>query len=70
MGIMKAPEAWSPNMLRHSAGTRVRKWFGGEAARAVLGHASGTARITDRYSWEAVEAEFIRIATPPMLRLG
>ena len=69
-GVIRPDEDWSPNMLRHSAGTRVRKWFGGEAARAVLGHASGTARITDRYSWEAAETEFIRIASPAMLRLG
>lgn len=33
---------WSPNQLRHSAATRLRKEFGIEAARVVLGHSSGT----------------------------
>ena len=31
---------WSPNQLRHSMGTFVRKEFGIEAAKAVLGHSS------------------------------
>ncbi|MBI3817441.1 MAG: site-specific integrase [Planctomycetes bacterium] len=31
---------WSPNQLRHSAATRIRKEFGLEAARVVLGHTS------------------------------
>lgn len=30
---------WSPNQLRHSAATRMRKEFGLEATRAALGHA-------------------------------
>jgi integrase len=29
---------WSPNRLRHNAGTRIRKEFGLEASRVVLGH--------------------------------
>ena len=29
-----------PNQLRHNAGTRVRRHFGLEASRAVLGHES------------------------------
>lgn len=29
---------WAPNQLRHSAGTRIRRDFGVEGARAVLGH--------------------------------
>ncbi|MGK0433575.1 MAG: integrase [Planctomycetota bacterium] len=29
---------WSPNQLRHSAATRIRKEFGIESAQAVLGH--------------------------------
>ena len=29
---------WSPNQLRHSAGTRIRKAHGAEAAQVVLGH--------------------------------
>ena len=31
---------WSPNQLRHNVGTEVRRGFGIEAARTVLGHAS------------------------------
>jgi integrase len=31
-------EPWSPNQLRHSAATRIRKEMGLEAAQAVLGH--------------------------------
>ena len=30
--------SWSPNQLRHSAATRIRKELGLEAAQAVLGH--------------------------------
>jgi integrase len=29
---------WSPNRLRHSAATEIRRQFGVDAARAVLGH--------------------------------
>jgi integrase len=31
---------WSPNRLRHNAATRIRKEFGLDVARAVLGHTS------------------------------
>ena len=31
---------WSPNRLRHLAATRIRKEFGIESARIILGHAS------------------------------
>ena len=31
-------EKWSPNQLRHSAATRIRKKHGIEVARIVLGH--------------------------------
>ena len=31
---------WSPNQLRHSAATAIRKKYGLEVARAVLGHKS------------------------------
>jgi integrase len=34
-----AVPVWTPNQLRHSAATEVRKRFGLEAAQAVLGHA-------------------------------
>lgn len=33
-------EEWAPNRLRHNAGTEVRKVFGIEVARTVLGHSS------------------------------
>lgn len=69
-GTMEAGDAWAPNQLRHACATRVRRWFGINAARAVMGHSWGGSRITDRYSWEAVEAEFIREATPAMMRIG
>ncbi len=36
---------WHPHQLRHTAGTRIRKSFGLEAAAVALGHAS--ARVTD-----------------------
>ena len=31
-------DLWSPNRLRHNAATELRKEFGLEAARTVLGH--------------------------------
>lgn len=39
---------WSPNRLRHSAATEIRKQFGLESAQCVLGHAS--ADITQIYA--------------------
>jgi integrase len=33
-------ETWSPNQLRHSAATEIRRRFGPESAQVVLGHAS------------------------------
>jgi hypothetical protein len=33
---------WSPNQLRHTRGTEVRKQFGLEAAQVVPGHAGAT----------------------------
>jgi integrase len=39
---------WTPNQLRHAAATRIRREFGLEAARAVLGHAS--AATTEIYA--------------------
>lgn len=39
---------WSPNQLRHNAATYLRKEFGIEAARVVLGHRS--AAITEVYA--------------------
>ena len=39
---------WSPNRLRHSAGTEIRKRYGLEAAQVILGHAS--ADVTQIYA--------------------
>ncbi|NLS94251.1 MAG: site-specific integrase [Planctomycetaceae bacterium] len=39
---------WSPNQLRHAAGTEVRRRFGVEAAQVVLGHAQ--ADVTQVYA--------------------
>ncbi len=39
---------WSPNQLRHNAATYLRKQFGIEAARVVLGHSS--AAVTEIYA--------------------
>jgi integrase len=39
---------WSPNQLRHNAATELRKQFGIEAARVVLGHSS--ADVTEIYA--------------------
>ena len=33
---------WHPYQLRHSAATRIRKEFGIEAVRVLLGHTSAT----------------------------
>ncbi|MFV2069345.1 MAG: tyrosine-type recombinase/integrase [Pirellulales bacterium] len=41
-------EHWSPNRLRHSAGTEIRKRYGLEGAQVILGHAS--ADITQIYA--------------------
>jgi integrase len=39
---------WFPHQLRHAVATRLRREFGLEAARTVLGHAS--ASVTERYA--------------------
>ena len=41
-------DQWSPNRLRHSAATRIRKELGLEAARVVLGHSSSS--MTEIYA--------------------
>lgn len=61
--------AWHANQLRHSFATKVRRAFGLEATRAVLGHSTGS-RITDRYSFEALEDEIVRAAAPAVEALG
>ena len=62
-------EHWHPNQLRHAFATEVRRSFGLEACRAVLGHSTG-ARITDRYSFDALEDEAIRNARAAVEALG
>lgn len=47
---------WSPNQLRHSAGTNVRKQFGLEGAQVVLGHSN--AGVTQIYA----ERDFAKAA--------
>ena len=54
---------WHPHQLRHNAATRLRKEFGIEAARVVLGHRS--AAITEIYA-EADRGKAAEI----MLRVG
>lgn len=68
-GRLPKDEAWSPNQLRHACATRVRLWFGLDAAKGVLGH-SMHGGVTDVYSFEAMEREAIRLATPAMERIG
>lgn len=41
-------EVWTPNQLRHTAATEIRKQFGLEAAQVVCGHA--TADVTQVYA--------------------
>lgn len=41
-------ECWTPNRLRHTAATEIRKQFGLEAAQVVLGHS--TADVTQVYA--------------------
>ena len=62
-------DPWGANRLRHAFATEVRRKFGLEATRAVLGHSMG-ARITDRYSFEAIEDEIIAKASPAVEALG
>lgn len=45
---LPAVERWSPNQLRHSAGTFLRKNYGLDVARAVLGHSSPV--VTEVYA--------------------
>ena len=50
-------------------GAEVRRKFGLEACRAVLGHSMG-ARITDRYSCDALEDEIVEKASAAVEALG
>ena len=60
---------WGANRLRHAFGTEVRRAFGLDAARAVLGHTNGGC-ITDVYTFDALEEETIRRASPAVESLG
>ena len=53
----KKSHRWSPNRLRHSAATAIRRQFGLEAAQVTLGHASAdvTQVYAERDSAKAVE---------------
>ncbi len=62
-------DVWSANQVRHTFGTEVRRRFGLEAARAVLGHTRGGC-VTDIYSYDAIEDEMVRIAAPVVEALG
>jgi site-specific recombinase XerC len=44
----RAKHCWSPNQLRHAAGTDVRRQYGLEAAQVILGHAK--ADVTQVYA--------------------
>ena len=60
---------WGSNRLRHTCGTEVRRAFGLEAARAVLGHIGGGC-VTDVYTFDAVADEMVRLASPAVEALG
>ena len=60
---------WGANRLRHAFGTDVRRAFGLEVARAVLGHTKGGC-ITDVYTFDAIEEEMVRTASPAVEALG
>ncbi|WP_422932021.1 tyrosine-type recombinase/integrase [Singulisphaera sp. PoT] len=50
---------WNPNQLRHNAATRLRKQFGIETARIILGHSS--AFTTEIYAEADVEKAMLAI---------
>jgi hypothetical protein len=50
-------------------GTEVRRAFGLEAARAVLGHTGGGC-VTDVYTFDALADEMVRKAAPAVEALG
>ena len=50
-------EPWSPNQLRHTAATEIRKRFGLEASRVILGHSSAeTTLIYAERDFEAAKS--------------
>ena len=62
MGSPEIP-SWHPHQLRHNAGTALRRQFGLDVARAVLGHS--TPDVTEIYA-ELDEAK----ARDAMERMG
>jgi integrase len=61
--VWQKAHRWHPHQLRHSAATRLRKEFGLEVARVILGHSSST--VTEVYA----EADREKAASA-MERLG
>jgi site-specific recombinase XerC len=49
----RSQHCWSPNQLRHSAATEIRKRFGLEATQVVLGHSA--ADVTQVYAERDME---------------
>lgn len=49
-------ERWSPNRLRHTRATEVRRSYGLDAASAVLGHSKiETTQVYAERAWELAE---------------
>ena len=53
LSVWQSEHRWSPNQLRHSAATEIRRQFGVEAAQHVLGHA--TTNMTEVYAEKNLE---------------
>ena len=60
---------WGANRLRHAFATEVRRAYGLDAAKAVLGHTDGGC-ITDVYTFDAVADETVRRASAAVEALG
>ena len=55
-------DPWSPNRLRHNAATNIRREFGIEAARTVLGHSSAiTSEIYAEMDFDSARAIMAKI---------
>lgn len=61
--------AWSPNRIRHTFATQVRREFGVYKAGMLLGHSNGMS-VTNGYSHEAAVDEIVREAGPVIERIG
>ena len=60
---------WTPNRLRHSFATQVRREFGIAVAGCLLGHSMGM-KITDGYSREAAVDEIVRTGRAAIESIG